>query len=116
VSGIAPLETQDLLARNGKLSEPISVVRPAREKRHRIRCIGDGKTYKLTLSDSTKSTFGPSLRSPSWQADIPSKKDGKEESVTIPFSTHFAHMGGGPRSQHSAEGRTQVKINARDIF
>ena len=82
----------------------------------RIRFIGDGKTYKLTLSDGTKSTFGPSLRSPSWQVDIPSKKDyGKEESVTIPFSALLPTWGGGPRSQPSAEGRSQAKFNARDI-
>jgi hypothetical protein len=81
----------------------------------RIRFIGDGKTYKLTLSDGKKSTFGPSLRSPSWQADIPSKKDGKEESVTIPFADLLPTWGGGPRSQPSAEDRAQVKFNAGDI-
>jgi hypothetical protein len=81
----------------------------------RIRFIGDGKTYKLTLSDGSKSTFGPSLRSPSWQADIPSKKDGKEETVTIPFASLLPTWGGGPRSQPSAEDRAQVKFNAGDI-
>lgn len=36
----------------------------------RISYVGDGKTYKLLLSDGNKSTFGPSRRSPSWQANL----------------------------------------------
>jgi hypothetical protein len=95
---------------------PIPKGLPPNSEAIRIRFIGDGKTYKLTLSDATKSTLGPSLRSPSWQADIPSKKDhGIEESVTIPFAALFPTWGGGPRSQPSAEDRAQVKFNAGDI-
>ena len=39
----------------------------------RLRFRGDGKTYKLTLSDGTKSKFGPS-RTGSWQHDIPTTR------------------------------------------
>jgi len=38
----------------------------------RLRFRGDGKTYKLTLSDGAKSKFGPS-KTGSWQHDIPTK-------------------------------------------
>lgn len=54
----------------------------------RLRFRGDGKTYKLLLSDGTRSSFGPSKRSPSWQCDIPTKNmDDGEEEITIPFSS-----------------------------
>ena len=69
----------------------------------RLRIRGDGKTYKLLLSDGTRSSFGPSKRNPSWQCDIPTKKKKKQqnnnnnneasteeedfESITIPLSS-----------------------------
>jgi hypothetical protein len=58
---------------------------PTDTKAIRLRIIGDGKTYKLLLSDGSKSTFGPSRRSPSWQADIPTRNDGKEQVMDIPI-------------------------------
>ena len=68
----------------------------------RLRIRGDGKTYKLLLSDGTRSSFGPSKRNPSWQCDIPTKKKKKQnnnnnneasteeedfDSITIPLSS-----------------------------
>lgn len=37
----------------------------------KIRYRGDGKTYKVILSDGQRSTGGPFLRSPTWQMDLP---------------------------------------------
>ena len=60
----------------------------------RISYVGDGKTYKFLLSDGNKSTFGPSRRSPSWQADIPTNK--KEETRLIQLDSLTPSMIGGP--------------------
>ena len=78
----------------------------------RLRLLGDGKTYKLTLSDGTRSTFGPTLRSPSWQADIPTKKDGAEEDITIQFSSLCPSWG--PR-QPSDEDRASARFQAEHM-
>ena len=53
----------------------------------RLRFKGDGRTYKLMLSDGNRSMFGPSKRAPSWQCDIPTKKSGESEEITMPFSS-----------------------------
>jgi len=37
----------------------------------KIRYRGDGKTYKVILSDGQRSTGGPFSRSPTWQMDLP---------------------------------------------
>jgi hypothetical protein len=86
---------------------------PANTKAFSLRLRGDGKTYKLTLSDGSKSTFGPSKRSPSWQADIPT--NGEEETVIIPISSLKPTWGGGPMSQPSAEDRSKVEFDATAI-
>ena len=39
----------------------------------KLTFIGDGKTYKLTLSDGNASTGGPFSRTPSWQVDLPTQ-------------------------------------------
>lgn len=68
----------------------------------KLRFRGDGKTYKLLLSDGTRSSFGPSKRSPSWQCDIPTKNmDDGEEEITIPFSSLKPSWG--PRSATKEE-------------
>lgn len=56
---------------------------------------GDGKTYKVTLSDGSKSAFGPSRRSPSWQKDLPTK-DGVEDTAIIPLDSLIPSTQGGP--------------------
>lgn len=76
----------------------------------RLRFEGDGKTYKLTLSDGTRSRFGPSKRAPSWQCDIPTTKKidnangrgGGEEEITIPFSSLKPSWGPSPVSDQTA--------------
>lgn len=75
----------------------------------RIKHIGDGKTYKLLLSDCTKSTFGPSRRSPSWQADIPTSKTGVEEISEISLDSLTPSMIGGPITTDSKLDPTQVQ-------
>ncbi|EJK75448.1 hypothetical protein THAOC_02827 [Thalassiosira oceanica] len=56
---------------------------------------GDGKTYKLLISDGNVSAFGPSRRKPSWQADIPTK-DGVDETKTIRLESLVPSFGGVP--------------------
>lgn len=57
---------------------------------------GDGKTYKMLLSDGTGG--GPFSKNPSWQVDIPTKnlintEDPPEEKI-IPLSTFQPSFGG----------------------
>jgi len=57
---------------------------------------GDGKTYKLLLSDGNPS-MGPFAKSPSWQADLVTKRLENEdewEEITIPFSLFLPNFGG----------------------
>ena len=54
----------------------------------RIRYTGDGKTYKLLLSDGTRG-----FSTPSWQADIVTTKQNKEVTAEIPFDALKASMG-----------------------
>ena len=60
----------------------------------RISYVGDGKTYKFLLSDGNKSAFGPSRRSPSWQADLPTNT--KEETRDIALDSLIPSVIGGP--------------------
>lgn len=69
----------------------------------RLRFKGDGKTYKLLLSDGNRSTFGPSRRSPSWQCDIPTQKLEESEEITIPFSSLKPSFGPRPVSSETAK-------------
>ena len=61
----------------------------------RVSYIGDGKTYKVLLSEGNKSAFGPSRRSPSWQTDLPTKNDGSEETTIISFDSLVPSLQGG---------------------
>ena len=62
----------------------------------KIRYRGDGKTYKVLLSNGSRG--GPFSRNPSWQADIPtkSKKEGDDswDEVLIPFESLAPSIGG----------------------
>lgn len=57
---------------------------------------GDGKTYKVLLSDGNKSTGSPFSRSPSWQIDVPTKKsnDDEWEEITLNLSDFVPSFGG----------------------
>jgi len=82
----------------------------------RIRYRGDGKTYKVLLSDGNKSTGGPFSRSPTWQADLPTeKRQGTEsecEEKTIPLDSFLPTFG--PRTP-SPEETKQLKLDPKDI-
>jgi len=58
----------------------------------RLRYKGDGKTYKLILSDGTRN-----MESPTWQTDIPTKAVWEER--TFLFKDFKPAFGGGPRRQ-----------------
>lgn len=69
----------------------------------RLRFKGDGKTYKMLLSDGNRSTFGPSKRSPSWQCDIPTKKSNESQEIVIPFAALKPSWGPRPVSSDTVE-------------
>jgi NADH dehydrogenase [ubiquinone] 1 alpha subcomplex assembly factor 1 len=95
---------------------PIPEGLPPNTKSISLRFKGDGKTYKLILSDGSKSTFGPSKRKPSWQFDIPTKAGNhKDEEITIPLSSLKPSWGGGPASQPSDEERDAVEFDANSM-
>lgn len=68
----------------------------------KLKLRGDGKTYKVLLSDGEKSTGNPFSRSPSWQMDVPTKKksnnddadDDEWEEVTLPLDGFQPSFGG----------------------
>lgn len=69
----------------------------------RIRCRGDGKTYKFLMSEGTRNAGAPMSRTPSWQADIRTKNDGEWQEVVIPFDTLLPSFGGGAARAGSKE-------------
>jgi len=74
----------------------IHVCLPASAVAIYLRLKGDGKTYKLTVSDGSKSIV--------WHADIPTRGDGEEETVMIRFIDLLPQAAGRPR-----------KINPNDV-
>jgi len=89
------------------IRSPIEGGLPAGTAAIRICYIGDGKTYKVLFSDGNKSAFGPSRRSPSWQCDLPTKKDA-DDMTTIRLDSLVPSLQGGPIS-------TDVKINPTEV-
>lgn len=74
----------------------------------RVTYVGDGKTYKVLFSDGNKSAFGPSRRSPSWQADLPTK-EGIEETTIISFESLTPSLQGGPIKSDAKLDPTQIQ-------
>ena len=74
----------------------------------RVSYIGDGKTYKVLFSNGNKSAFGPSRRSPSWQTDLPTKKDGSEETAIISLDSLVPSLQGGPIKTDAKLDPTEV--------
>ena len=68
------------------LNEPL----PPYTKALKIQYTGDGKTYKLLLSDGTRGS-----RTPSWQADVPTTPQ-KKETQTIILESFKPSMGPRP--------------------
>ena len=62
---------------------------------------GDGKTYKVLLS-SGNGAGGPWAKNPSWQADLPTKKNVEEE-TTIEFNAFKPSFGGRGASRNELE-------------
>merc|ERR1712130_1047777 len=81
---------------------------PAETKSIRVSVKGDGKTYKLTLSNGSKSMMGGM----SWQADIPTDA-GKEEIHTFDLTALKPSFGG--RSSTSADTKPFVAGEMKEI-
>merc|ERR1711924_93542 len=77
----------------------------------RVRFRGDGKTYKVLLSNGQGG--GPWSNNPSWQHDLPTKL-GEEQSVVLPLAK-FVPSFGGQRS-HSHAGSLNPKDMAQVGF
>ncbi|CAM9514444.1 unnamed protein product, partial [Heterosigma akashiwo] len=73
----------------------------------KIKYRGDGKTYKILLSDGKGG--GPMSNSPSWQVDLHTSQlcgpDDEPQEVVIPFDTFIPSFGG--RSTLSVEDRNK---------
>jgi hypothetical protein len=79
---------------------------------------GDGKTYKLLLSDGNPSTGSPFAKTPSWQADIPTedRTDSKEwQEMTIPFINLLPAFGGRAEDRPSAEEHAGYKFHPAEM-
>lgn len=79
---------------------------------------GDGKTYKLILSDGNRSTGGPFGKSPSWQVDLPTQhlsETQEWEERTLPLSSLLPNFGGRMSSRPPEEERAHHKFNAEDM-
>jgi hypothetical protein len=80
----------------------------------RLKVIGDGKTYKLTLSDGKASTGGPFGRTPSWQINLPTV-NGKEQSVVLPLVDMKPSFAGRSSSRSSDADLASYKLDIRSI-
>ncbi|CAB9506986.1 epimerase dehydratase [Seminavis robusta] len=98
------------------------VTLPAQATGLKIRYKGDGKTYKVLLSNANRG--GPFSKTPSWQADLPttskvcedgSNSDDDWDEVVIKFDTLLPAFGGGPRSQPSEEEKASYKFDPTEM-
>ena len=76
----------------------------------RVRYRGDGKTYKVLLSDGQGG--GPWSKSPSWQHDLPTTA-GEEAEAVLPFGSFTPSFGGAP--SRSAAGHSLVPGDMRQV-
>jgi Complex I intermediate-associated protein 30 (CIA30) len=68
---------------------------------------GDGKTYKLLLSDGSRGGGGGARQTPSWQVNLPTNKKSTStdkdhdewQELVIPFSSFIPNVGVGPNRQ-----------------
>lgn len=84
----------------------------------RLKFRGDGKTYKLLLSDGKPSTGSPFAKSPSWQADIATenRSDNQEwQEKTIPFSTLLPAFGGRAENRPDVERHKAYKFHPGEM-
>jgi len=105
---------------------------PKNMKGFRVKFRGDGKTYKMLLSDGNRSTGGPFSQTPSWQIDLPTKKlestnpesnvekncqkgDDMYEEAILQLKDFKPTFGGGGRSKRSEEEMKKFQLDAPDI-
>lgn len=97
----------------------------------RLRIRGDGKTYKVLLSDGNKSTGSPLSRTPTWQCDLPTKKapesctntsdnnekKGEEffEEVVLPIKDFKPSFGGRSSSRPSEEEMQKYELDLTEM-
>lgn len=84
----------------------------------KIRYRGDGKTYKVIISNAERG--GPFSKTPSWQTDLPTtNKQGKKKNdwdeTIISFADLVPAYGGGPRSQPSEEEKKQCVFDPLEM-
>lgn len=80
----------------------------------RLKFIGDGKTYKFTLSDGNSSTGGPLSRTPSWQVDLPTRA-GTEQTEVLYLSEMKPSFGGRASSRPSDEVMATYNLDVASI-
>ena len=78
----------------------------------RLHLKGDGKTYKVFLTNGIPAG-GPRSPSPSWQADIPTT--GKWQTITIPLSSLQPSFGGPARNNNKNQVLEFVASEMRQI-
>ena len=84
---------------------------PSTAKGLKLKYKGDGKTYKLLLSDGKGG--GPFSSSPSWQCDLPTKPGDKVEECDVLFVDFIPSFGG--RSSLNEEERKQYNFVNEEI-
>lgn len=80
----------------------------------KLKFIGDGKTYKLTLSDGNASTGGPFSRTPSWQVDLPTQA-GTEQTAVLHLCEMKPAFGGRASSRPSDDDITSYVLDITGI-
>lgn len=79
---------------------------------------GDGKTYKLLLSDGNPSTGSPFAKTPSWQVDIPTEdrmNSAEWQEISISFSKLLPAFGGRAEDRPSAEEHAGYKFHPAEM-
>lgn len=77
----------------------------------KIKYKGDGKTYKVLLSDGMGG--GPFSSSPSWQCDLPTSAGAENEEMVLSFNNFIPSFGG--RSGLSDEERKRYKFKNEEM-
>jgi len=81
----------------------------------RIRFRGDGKTYKFIMSDGNRMAGAPMSRTPSWQTDLPTRRDGggaaEWEEATIPVASFLPNFGGSSRSPEADKANYVLDVS-----
>ena len=82
----------------------------------RIKFRGDGRTYKVLLSDGGSS--GPMGGSPSWQVDLPTRKlspEDKAQVATLPLNSFVPSFGGRASQKKEYREGSKYQFHASDM-